>query len=437
MTSANIYLIQYTGSTSGTTPDISSTQTTLIQTFLYNIFSSQYWNTIKQYTAAGTPATPVYQKTTTVTPGTSVSGKTLGTTVNSGSSATNGNDEEYILLSTFNSGSMPKDTNGIYIVLLGTDITYKYSGNVMGQGSAVYCGRHDAYITNGQNYYYAVVGMPGNGSKCHIFPFITANGDSSVDNAINLILHEVTESVLSFPYGVPGVSGSCASYNSCNGAYTDACSLQISDKCLNAVSNLVATGATSCSWGATMPNPIPSGQYLTGQYYNVAFGANVFTVQPIWDNKNWVCSMGGSTPTKAVSGNPGKFCSSCTASGAAAIFSIPPSGKVGKLTSGVNWSGSSTISASSASLSMQTDGNICVKSSNLATQYWCSNSGASGGPFNLAMQPDGNLVAYNSAGSAIWNAGTGGHYNNNYCAVLGTDNKLRILDPNCNQLWST
>ena len=53
-------------------------------------------------------------------------------------------------------------------------------------------GLHDSHS-------YAYVGMPAQGSNCFVLPSILGapNGDASLDNAINFILHELIEAVLS------------------------------------------------------------------------------------------------------------------------------------------------------------------------------------------------------------------------------------------------
>lgn len=180
---------------------------------------------------------------------------------------------------------------------------------------------------------------------------------------------------------------------------------------------------------------------MTQAFYNLVVNGQRYVVQPVWSNQDNSCSMGGgSTPTNYQTGSSlNQFCSYCSSGGNTGLYSIPPSGQLGRLTSGSNWAaGSSTIFSSTNhnGLCMQTDGNICAKTNNLASQIWCSNTGGSNnGPFNLAMQPDGNLVAYDKNGNSLWASGTGGRSNDNYCTAMQADQNIVIYDSSCNVVW--
>lgn len=196
MTSANIFIIYYSNG------KISSSHSKSIQNFVANIGSTNYWNKVLQYTYNGTPAKPVFTTSVSINPSTQ---KSYGTSMQAGNA-------QDLLLYVFTANPNLKDVNGLYVIILGTDITFTKDSNVMGKGTNsvgtdIYCGIHDIYICttalnngctingNNVNYRYMVVGMPkgfSNGDKCSgIFPFQTPNSDSSLDHSIYFIAHEV------------------------------------------------------------------------------------------------------------------------------------------------------------------------------------------------------------------------------------------------------
>jgi Big-like domain-containing protein len=90
-------------------------------------------------------------------------------------------------------------------------------------------------------------------------------------------------------------------------------------------------------------------------------------------------------------------------------------------------------------LTMQTDGNLVEYAPTWTTAsgliaVWASGTNGTGSSNHVTMQPDGNLVIYNSAGTALWTSGTGGHHGSAYTLDLQNDGNLVIYGPG--PLWA-
>lgn len=87
-------------------------------------------------------------------------------------------------------------------------------------------------------------------------------------------------------------------------------------------------------------------------------------------------------------------------------------------------------------VTMQTDGNLCMYTTNTAYHaIWCSRTAGKGsGPYMLAVQGDGNLVIYGRTGY-IWATMTHGHGTASYCLFFQNDRNLVLYDGNNQALW--
>src|SRR5437763_873788 len=92
-----------------------------------------------------------------------------------------------------NAGSLPSDSNGIYLVLTSPDVT---EGNFC----VTYCGYHTARIINGTNIKFGFVGNPATQcpstaqTRCSI-QSATPNGNEGADAMANVMAHEINETV--------------------------------------------------------------------------------------------------------------------------------------------------------------------------------------------------------------------------------------------------
>jgi hypothetical protein len=102
-----------------------------------------------------------------------------------------------IIRSQVESGALPKDSTGIYIVLTSSDVYEEIS-----LGGAFFCSEYCGYhlvsnFTSGERFYYAMV---GNARRCMNgcggYNYIKAlNGDATIDAMTSVIAHEVAEVV--------------------------------------------------------------------------------------------------------------------------------------------------------------------------------------------------------------------------------------------------
>lgn len=84
----------------------------------------------------------------------------------------------------------------------------------------------------------------------------------------------------------------------CNGAWTDACQLQASDKCSGILTNLLYMSSPVVS----LPTWISFGSvYSSVSLYNIIVGGQKFILPPVWDNSQSACTMGGVVPSSSSS----------------------------------------------------------------------------------------------------------------------------------------
>lgn len=209
MTTSNTYLIFYGNNfTTGTGGEIA-----YIQNFVSGIGNNSIWkNVVKQYAYNGTviPATPTLNGSIQINPSLKYNGSCqpgyygLPSGFNITASETDSFQQEELLLSLFQCNVIPYDANGLYLLVLGRDVTYHYVDveptltppvNIdlfMGDASG-FCATHDRSVGVNPFPYgdvnYVVVGMPSAGSVCNLFPYNGPTGSASLDNTINFLFH--------------------------------------------------------------------------------------------------------------------------------------------------------------------------------------------------------------------------------------------------------
>ena len=175
----NIYLIWY-GNWNG------NTATAILPDFINGLGGSSYFNTNVTYgdNRIGTPngiantVTLAGQLFDNYSQGTA-----LGTT-----------GVQAVVNNALNAGSLPSDTNGIYLVLTSQDVT---EGNFC----VTYCGYHTDRIINGKDIKYGFIGNPAtqcnsthNGPRCSLHG-VTPNDNEGADAMANVMAHEINETV--------------------------------------------------------------------------------------------------------------------------------------------------------------------------------------------------------------------------------------------------
>ena len=94
-----------------------------------------------------------------------------------------------IVQTAINNGSLPQDPNGVYFVIASSDV------GMYGFCTA-YCGWHTNGAINGTDIKFSFIGDTDRcPSKCGGQQGNSPNGDVGVDGAINIIAHELEESV--------------------------------------------------------------------------------------------------------------------------------------------------------------------------------------------------------------------------------------------------
>jgi hypothetical protein len=158
---------------------------------------------------------------------------------------------------TINSGALPRDGNGVYMVLSSSNI------NETSGFCTQYCGFHTRATLGGVDIKYAFVGNPDrcpNGCEAQFTgPNSPAPNVGGADGLINVLSHEQFEAITD-----PDLN-----------AWFDASGEEDSDKCnfnFGAVTQCNANGL--CSAGGT------SG----GAFYNQTFGNNNWLLQQQWEN---------------------------------------------------------------------------------------------------------------------------------------------------------
>lgn len=140
------------------------------------------------------------------------------------------------------SGSLPKDTNGVYFVLTSSDVS-ETSGFC-----TAYCGWHTFGTISNSNIKYAFVGNSDRcPSACEAQTSISPNGNTGADGMASVIAHELSES---------------ATDPNLNAWYDDSTNQENGDKC-------------AWNFGATQTAS-------NGSIYNIVLGNRQYLIQQMW-----------------------------------------------------------------------------------------------------------------------------------------------------------
>ena len=264
-------------------------------------------------------------------------------------------------------GGLPKDPNGIYLVLTSADVGEGGSGGFC----AAYCGWHDTYVLGSTPIRYGFVGNSDRCPQgCSLLETPTPNGNAAADGMVNIVAHEVAEALTD-----PSLN-----------AWSDA----TGDECADVCAWAFGTTYTAANGGAA----------------NVRWGARDFLVQRVWVNSgaSSACVLGyGSATPSPVS----------------VSASRPPSGSPSAAQSG-SPTGSRVPSASGSPSLSQTGSNVGTPSTTAtasttpspsATVPVCApESGALTGPAgSLAGNTNSSSSGSDAAASptsSIWSSGS-------------------------------
>ena len=236
-----IYIIWY-GNWNGTGSNTAATQS-LVQHFIGTLGNTPYENI----------ATTYGDNTGNVSGNVSFAGSA---TVNSNQNLTDRRLQNTVA-NVLNSGALPRDANGIYLVLTSSNI------NETSGFCTRYCGFHTHATLGGVDIKYGFIGNPDRcPSGCEIQstgPNSPATNVGGADGMINVIAHEQFEAITD-----PDLN-----------AWFDSSGQENSDKCnfnFGTTSTCNANGLCSASGTAA------------GARYNVTFGNNNWMIQQQWEN---------------------------------------------------------------------------------------------------------------------------------------------------------
>ena len=149
---------------------------TILEDFAKNLGGSPYWNINTTYTDSS---------------GAHVSNSLNfgGSTTDSGSQGTSLSDAQIqtVVSSAISSGKLPKDTNGIYLVLTSADVTA--SSGFCTQ----YCGWHTHGTISGSDIKYSFVGNSDRCLSACAAQTTSPNGNAGADGMASVIAHELEE----------------------------------------------------------------------------------------------------------------------------------------------------------------------------------------------------------------------------------------------------
>ena len=227
----NIYLIWYGNWINGPHASDSQTSVNLVNSFLggltgsgYEMINSTYGDNSKNVTG-----TLHDSSSTTV-------GYTQGTSLSDAKIKT-------IVQSAISSGSLPKDTNGVYFVLTSSDV------NETSGFCTQYCGWHTSASILSADIKYAFVGNPDRCTSACEAQTNSPNGDSGADGMVSIIGHESEEAISD-----PDLN-----------AWYDRTGQENADKC-------------AWKWGTLL------GGSVGNKGYNQTFGGHNWLIQMNWEN---------------------------------------------------------------------------------------------------------------------------------------------------------
>jgi len=168
----NVYLIWYGSNIPGAQTE------SIVQYFIANWGTSHSYAVLRNYTGSNGRVAPQ-----------------LGlarVSSDSGSRGTNLTDADIqALVSTaIQNNTFPADANGIYVVIVGRGVSVNSGSN--GSLCGTYCGYHSAMNVNGVDIKFVLNGA-GNCSNCQ--PWSSPNNDEYADQMVNVLAHEIAETV--------------------------------------------------------------------------------------------------------------------------------------------------------------------------------------------------------------------------------------------------
>jgi hypothetical protein len=152
-----------------------NTATTILTDLANSIGGSPYWNINTTYNNGSTPVTGSVQFG--------------GSTTNNYSNGTKLTDNaiKSIVSNAITSGALPKDANGVYLVLTSADVTATTGFCTQ------YCGWHTYASIGGTNIKYSFVGNPDRCPNACAWQTSSPNGNAGADGMASIIAHEVEE----------------------------------------------------------------------------------------------------------------------------------------------------------------------------------------------------------------------------------------------------
>jgi len=115
--------------------------------------------------------------------------------------------------------------------------------------------------------------------------------------------------------------------------------------------------------------------------------------------------------------------------------SAPARGGCGTLTAAQVLTAGQALASCSGdySLAMQSDGNLVLRNSSGATEWYSGTAGETVPVTYASMQGDGNFVLYNQSGTGVWNTGT--EPNDGAYLDVGNDGYVRVYSASGTVLW--
>jgi hypothetical protein len=238
----HVYVIWY-----GSIPSFTSTQS-IVDYFINNWGASHSYGVLRSYTGTNGRVAPELTL--------------AGESLDSGSRGTKlaDSDIQALVANAITSGTFPSDTNGIYLVIVGTGVSIKLDASHSICGNT--CGYHSLEFVNGAHIKYSAIGS-GNCTNCQLTLSHSPNGNQYADSTVNTITHEVAETVTD-----PEFNGWGPSNN------------EVGDK---------------CNWNFSEQHNAANGVPATARV-----GMNYYTIQKLWTITNGGQCYSGYSPPAAV-----------------------------------------------------------------------------------------------------------------------------------------
>ncbi|HST79178.1 MAG TPA: hypothetical protein VLN58_11870 [Verrucomicrobiae bacterium] len=231
--------------------------------------NTAYSSTFDTTTASTNPVS-AFSSTFTSSGGTVSSTTTSTSTKTSTKKNITDGGVEKLVATTLNNGQLPRDPNGVYLVLTSSDINESSEGGFCGAPSSTpsksgFCGWHNHAPMGGVDIKFAFIGNPDRcaqlqtAGQCEVQttgPNSPAVGVGGADGMVNIIAHEISEATTD-----PDMD---AWHNSASAENADVCNFNFGFKSLCGTGGLCSTsGNFEASW------------------YNQTFGNNNWLIQQL------------------------------------------------------------------------------------------------------------------------------------------------------------